>query len=59
MEARRRFGERLYVSSMAVVDEVSKGRAVHDATHGVGLSNRFATKSDTQELGISSAFGRS
>ena len=44
VDARRRFGERLYVSSLAVVDEVSKIRVVHDATHGVALNTRIKVR---------------
>ena len=40
-EARKRFGNRLFVSSLAVVDEGEKIRVVHDATHGVELNNRI------------------
>ena len=40
-EAKARFGDRLYVSSLAVVDEVTKIRVVHDATHGVKLNHHI------------------
>ena len=51
VEARRRFGERLYVSSLAVVDEVSKIRVVHDATHGVALNNRIKVRDQVRYPG--------
>ena len=40
-EAQARYGDRLYISSLAVIDEGTKIRVVHDATHGVHLNNRI------------------
>ena len=43
-DARKRFGDRLYVSSLAVIDEITKVRVVHDATHGVALNHRIKVR---------------
>ena len=39
--AKERFGDRLYISSFAVVDKGSKVRVAHDASSGVHLNHRI------------------
>jgi len=50
-EAMKRYGNKLYVASLAVVDEVTKVRVVHDATHGVALNNRIKVRDQVRYPG--------
>ena len=40
-EAKQKYGDRLHVASLGVVDEGAKIRVVHDATHGVHVNHRI------------------
>ena len=43
-EARRRHGERVCIGSLAVKDEKTKIRVVHDGSHGVHVNHRIKTR---------------
>ena len=40
-EAKKRYGDNLYLAGLGVVEEKDKVRVVHDGTHGVGVNNRI------------------
>ena len=43
-EAKKTYGDSLYVAGLGVVEEKEKIRVVHDGTHGVGINNRIKVR---------------
>ena len=50
-EAQRRFGDKLYIASLAVIEEKDKVRVVHDGTNGVQVNNRIRVRDQVRSPG--------